>query len=204
MGTPLSPTKRWRPPAGRLRRSMGFAYSSPSKPTPTDSQAVAAPTTANWSPQCCGESHSRRPPRRVSRERVLMPRPIAHGKRLRTATAARRYAGRHERRRGGRSGRCRRAIVRTPAFIALRNRVHQRQRNWIPPAGWVPPQRDRITSRADRVRPLDHALRPRTKRRMKCSYEGTLPPPESRRRIVNGNRAATIGINSGAAYQHRQ
>ena len=37
MGTPLSAIKRWPPPAGRLRRSTGFAYSSPSKPTPTDS-----------------------------------------------------------------------------------------------------------------------------------------------------------------------
>ena len=37
MGTPLSATKRRRPPAGRLHRSTGFAYSSPSKPTPTDS-----------------------------------------------------------------------------------------------------------------------------------------------------------------------
>ena len=45
MGTPLSPTKRRRPPAGRLRRSTGFAYSSPSKPTPTDSLALGATKT---------------------------------------------------------------------------------------------------------------------------------------------------------------
>ena len=37
LGTPLSATKRRRPPAARLRRSTGFAYPSPSKPTPTDS-----------------------------------------------------------------------------------------------------------------------------------------------------------------------